>query len=276
MKVLVNYANSLFRQAQEKNSATGRQMAAFDQVLSFGPQDIDSSFVARNRRVLDIKRGNGLWLWKPYFICRVLDELADSDFLFYCDSGAYFLAPIDPLLALCDKHGQDVIPFELPFPESDWTKRDAFVLLGCDSPEFVQTRQRLASFHAWRKSDRSMRLAREWLELAQDERLIGDSANQCGLTDYPGFEEHRWDQSIFSLLTKKHRLAGFRNPSQHGNRSRERYPHCTYPQLIEHTRDRRHSLMGGLWRRLWGGVKRLSTRRTAAAEQVSARGGRAA
>ena len=56
-----------------------------------------------------------------------------------------------------------------------------------------------------------MKLANEWLSYAQDERIITDIPNQGGTDNYPGFQEHRHDQSIWSLLCKKHQLDGVTN-----------------------------------------------------------------
>jgi hypothetical protein len=247
MKLLLNYADERFAELQRRNCETGLSVAGFDRVVSYCPGDIDAQFAANNRGILSQKRGNGYWLWKPYFIQHALAELADGDFLFYCDSGAHFVASIEPLVALARRLDQDVIPFDLAKRESDWTKRDAFVLLECDTPHFTQSRQRLASFSLWRKTERSVELAAEWLRLAQDERLLTDLENQCGLPNYDGFREHRHDQSLFSLLTKKYGLRACRNPSQHGNRSHRRYPESAYGQLIEHTRLKSASVAQRIW-----------------------------
>jgi len=61
----------------------------------------------------------------------------------YSDAGAVFVADCEPLLSLCASTNCDVVCFELMQLERMYTKRDAFVLLNCDSPEFTHTRQRL-------------------------------------------------------------------------------------------------------------------------------------
>ena len=198
-----------------------------------GPADIDAEFAAANRHILEHERGNGYWLWKPYFIVRALESLAPGDWLFYCDAGAHFVAPIDPLVEVCLRDGRDVIVFDLPYPERRWTKRDAFVLLDCDRPEFITSRQRLASFHLWRCSPAAIAFAREWLTAAQDERLLTDLPNQCGLPNHRGFQGHRHDQSLLSLLSKKYGLVAYRNPSQLGQRDEKLYDNSPYGQIID-------------------------------------------
>lgn len=62
--------------------------------------------------------------------------------MFYCDSGALFLNPITHVLELSNKSGQDIIPFELTHIEKYWTKRDAFILMGCDMPLINKIRRK--------------------------------------------------------------------------------------------------------------------------------------
>ena len=260
MKLLLNYANTFFRESQEKNSATGRELGGFDRILSYGPDDIDPEFRQQHHKVLAQFRGNGYWLWKPYFILRTLSELADGDFLFYCDAGAYFVAPIDPLIEVCLRDQQDVIPFDNRLLEKTWTKRDAFVLLDCDRPDITDSTQRLASFMLLRKSTFTMQFVREWLAAAEDPRLLTDQRNTCGQPNYREFTDHRHDQSLFSLLTKKHGLAAYRNPSQNALRSQDLFPNSPYGQIIEHTRKKHLPLHLKLIRELqtgWNKVRAL-------------------
>jgi hypothetical protein len=42
------------------------------------------------------------------------------------------------------------------------------------------------------------------MELVRQVRLITDLPSTCGLPEFPDFKSHRHDQSLFSLLYKKH------------------------------------------------------------------------
>ena len=97
MKILINYADSRYAQARKWNSRTGKLIAKFDTIYEFSPNDIDDKFQKENRQILLSKRGNGLWLWKPYIINKVLEHTKDGDFIFYCDSGAFFIRNIDTI-----------------------------------------------------------------------------------------------------------------------------------------------------------------------------------
>lgn len=159
-----------------------------------------------------------------------------GDFLFYCDSGSYFLRPIDPLIELSLKNSQDILIFDLTQTEKHSTKRDTFILMDCDTPKYTESPQRLGGFQLWKKTKKSLNFLDEYLYYCQDERIITDLDNQCGKPNYPGFRYHRHDQSILSLLSKKHNLTAYRDPSQFGNSLKALYPNSPYEQIIHLTR----------------------------------------
>jgi hypothetical protein len=74
-----------------------------------------------------------------------------DDYLFYSDSGAYFIRPITPLINISLATGSELIVFELEKVEREWTKRDAFVLMDCDQPNCTDTKQRLGGYILWKK-----------------------------------------------------------------------------------------------------------------------------
>jgi hypothetical protein len=143
---------------------------------------------------------------------------------------------------LCRSSHQDVITFELPYLERQYTKRDAFVLMDCDSARFADTRQRLASFSIWKCSALSLNVSGDYLRFACDERILTDRKNTCQKPNYPGFRAHRHDQSILSLVAKTYRLEAFRDPSQFGNHNISQYANSPYGQIMQHTRRRRSRL----------------------------------
>ncbi|MCX6154929.1 MAG: hypothetical protein NT007_12305 [Candidatus Kapabacteria bacterium] len=236
MKLLINYSDKNFTKAQQLNTTTGYEIAGFDKVIEYSPDDIDSEFKEKNKKILGYSRGGGYWLWKPYIIRKALDLIGEADYLFYADSGSIFVNSIDPLIELQKREKQDIIPFELRFMEKQYTKRDALVLMDCDEPKYTESFQRLAGYNLIKKTDFSTRFINEFLNFACDERIITDKLNSCGLEEYPEFIEHRHDLSIFSLLTKKYGLKAFRDPSQFGKGLENLYPDSDYPMILESTR----------------------------------------
>lgn len=236
MICLVNFADKNYHSSQVRNSQTGMKIGGFDKVFSFTPDDIPKDFFSKYEHILSNKRGSGYWLWKPLFVKTALDRVAEGDYVFWCDAGADFIANINSLIDFAKEKNIDVLPFESQFLEKQYTKRDAFIIADLDVPEIYDSKHRICSFFLIKKTKLSVQFIEEFLSLACDERMITDSVNQLGKENYPEFIEHRHDQSIFSLLTKKYKFIAFRDPSQWGNMVADLYKDSTYPQILSHHR----------------------------------------
>jgi hypothetical protein len=234
-KYHISYAAGRYLKAQEYCSNSARHFG-FDEVHSFGPKDIDRDFVMNNIKILQQPRGAGYWLWKPYFICRTLDSMNDGDLLVYSDAGSYYQSSPQPLIDLIQKEEKGVLSFELKgLIEKVYTKRDAFSLMGLDDPKYTDSSQREATYVWMIKNDFTSALAKEYLEYAQDERIITDLQSEN--PNYPEFKDHRHDQSIWSLLCKKYEIPPHRLISQHGEHLIKDFPEDKYGQIAMHHRN---------------------------------------
>jgi len=210
----INYADEKFRNAQKLNTKTALLHGA-DIVIEYTEKDIDSVFYQRNKEILTQKRGNGYWLWKPYIIQKSLEKMNEGEYLVYSDSGSCYINEIEQLIENMQSEKVEIMIFSLPnqYLEKFWSKRDAFILMDCDTEEYFNTSQRLAGFLVMRKSDAVCQFISQWLKWAQDSRIITDQENKMGRENYSGFRDNRHDQTILSLLSKKYKLPAFRNPS---------------------------------------------------------------
>ena len=205
-KILINYASPIFEQTQIKNTKTGLRYGGFDQVISFKPQDIDAEFQKKNHHILSKNGERGWCLWKPYIIFKTLNQMEDGGWLFYSDSGSFFINPIDPLIRIAEQRNHDVVIPMSHMHIIEETRRDTLILMGMDSPAYLKQKMRPSTYILLRNSPKSRKFTREWLELAQDERLSTNNDNVMGKPNYPEFKWHR-TQSIPSLLYIKHGFA---------------------------------------------------------------------
>ena len=236
MKVLLNYADGKFLQSQLTNSQSGLA-AGFNVVYQMSRSDIDIDFYNKHKAILDQKRGVGYWLWKPYFINRLLSVMTENDVLFYADSGSYFVRRMEPVFTAVCNDARGVIGFQLAggHIEKQYTKRDLFLHMGLNESEYTDTPQRMASFMCFRGTEFAKEIANKYLELCCVSHLITDSENRDGWVE-SGFVDHRHDQSVWSLLTKKHNITILPDPTQWGVHHQE---NSTDHQYLLHTRDPR-------------------------------------
>ncbi len=240
---LINFADKKFRDAQILNTKTALSKGGFENVFECNPDLIDRKFLKKYSQIFSSPTGYGYWLWKPYFIKKYLSKISNGEILIYADSGSYFIRSAKPLAELTNVYKQDIIPFSLPYMEESWTKRDAFVLMGCDNLNFRKELQRLGGFIVIKKSKFSIRFVDEYFKYCLNKNILTDIENLSQRKNYKTFVEHRHDQSVFSLLSKKYKLQAFRDPSQFGNNQINYFSNSKYCQILELTRKRRYGVV---------------------------------
>ncbi len=242
MLATVTYSTADYSKARKYNVKMALKRGKVDKVFECDENDISEEFYNKNAKVLDCKRGAGYWLWKPYIVNKTLDELAEGDYLFYCDSGAFLTKDLRPIVQFMEEQETDILFFELDCVERNWTKRDIFIELACDTPEYADTPQRCATYFLIKKTKKSVVFMQKWLETACCYELISDEDNVLHKKEnYDGFVDNRHDQSILSILSKKYGYKAYTDISQYryprGLRVRiaakkNKKEHAPYPILL--------------------------------------------
>jgi len=206
-------------QANTVNSAYS--IGKIESIFAFTPADIDPVFFENNKHILTNPRGAGYWLWKYYFAIKLLEstDINKNDLIIYCDSKITFREDVSLLTDVFQRDNLDIMTFNIPheqehlmYVEKVWTKRDCFVYMNMDDEKYVNTIQGCGGFFMFKKSDLAYQFFQETLKYSQDYRILTDSPNECGLTNYDGYIEHRHDQSVKSLMSKKYKIHPYRLP----------------------------------------------------------------
>jgi len=203
---LLTYATSNFS-LQAQSLAESAMAAGFDGATVCRPQDIaGTAFYARNAAVLDAPRGAGFWLWKPYLLLEQVRRLAPGECILYSDAGrtTYYTFTTRPrrLMARMDAAGQG---FLLGCPVAHlgsigvWTKRDCLEVMGASEGP-VRDAPLLMTWSFWTNTPQAIAFLEAWLAYASDSRCLTDWPNELGKPNLPRFRDHRFDQSIMSIL----------------------------------------------------------------------------
>jgi hypothetical protein len=151
------------------------------------------------------KRGYGYWLWKSYIIKKTMEKMNDNDILLYLDAGCEIDINkskfFDYYFNLVKK---DYIIGTFTCIEKEWTKMDLILKLDVNNFKYLDTQQHQGGVILFLVCDKTRKLVNEWYDLSCDYHLIDDSPSI--VQNVKCFRQHRHDQSIFSLLTKKYDL----------------------------------------------------------------------
>lgn len=208
-----------YKHAMERLTRQARELCIFDKVYGFHNETLKVDPVFWRRQcgfIGENLQGCGLWIWKPYFIRKVLYNMQRGDILMYSDAGNELdLRKRDAILSLFDAVqgekilGNVVSRRERQCTEIQCTKRDVleqyFGLRRYDP--LLETPQHETNCLVIQKDPKTMALVEEWAIMATEKRHYLDNSPSF-LPNYPEFHEHRHDRSLFSLLTKKYNLFG--------------------------------------------------------------------
>jgi hypothetical protein len=199
---LVNFGCDVnYKLAKGRFYSQAVEIGWFDNIVTYSPdsdllKDYNKSFGGR---------GAGYWWWKPSIILHELTKLEENDLLCYIDTGFYinkkgkekfyqYINSVKDRYKLLAFKGNSSI-------EKHWTKRDLFILLNCDRQRYTNTEQICSGFMIFKKTHENIELLTAWQKVCMIDHAIND--NQSFNENYPGFVEHRHDQSVFGLLVKK-------------------------------------------------------------------------
>jgi len=164
-----------------------------------------TKFYRENKEIFSHKKYSGYFLWKPYIIQETLYNRPDIDAVLYFDSNIRFF-DINSFLTLSKIYlRKDGIFFikHMPHINKDWTKRDTFILMDADKERYWNAHQVWSVILGFGRSELSQDLLKEYLNYCQDFRLISDEPSELG-EDLPGFREHRWEQSVLSIVAESY------------------------------------------------------------------------
>ena len=224
--ILFAFASSDLKRSANRLKTQAKESKFYDDVRVISFENLDKNtketiyrFVKKNK-----KRGFGYWVWKPLIIRNILNQMSYGDVINYMDVGCHILKKnikkFNNYIRLIEQKDRWLLPFQyhsklkcnlenINFPireEQKYTKADLL-----KHYNFLNDRNIIKSSQYWagcffiKKTDESLHFLNEWLEVFYNQfELIDDSPSK--IQNLEGFIENRHDQSVFSLLCKKHNL----------------------------------------------------------------------
>lgn len=221
MITLINFANGQpYERFRKYNSWTARWFGKVDKVIEYTIDDIPQAYLNVHKDIFAEKRGVGLWLWKPYFINKTLETINNGDWLFYVDSGSIVINDIHKLIKCAEDNETDIMLFEIPLIDRQFTKKECYTKLGIS--DYSQN-QLAATFILVRKTRETCNFINEWLLTCEDISLLSGKHYYNDIKEFDDFYSHREDQSILTLLRIKYKLPVFRDCSDFGE-----FPHMYF------------------------------------------------
>jgi len=187
----------------------GRFSGRYNEVFSFTDKNIPEDFVKENQFIFDVaETGWGYCIWKPFILLECMNRIPDGDIIVYMDvadevyNNDYFRWMELHTL----EHGRFLVWNY--YTHANWTKRDCFHYMDCDTEEYWNHRQLEAGTLAFVKNEENILFLRTWLNWCKVKEVMTKIPNISGKENLPGFVDHRTDQSILTNLAIREGYVG--------------------------------------------------------------------
>ena len=206
---LITYGDQKFTQSKVRIYNDGISSGWFDSVTIYGPEDLDTEFKERFQNILQLPRGGGYWIWKPYIINKHLSTMNDNDILIYLDAGCTINLQgrnrFNEYIEMLNKSDEGIISFIMhQHLEKEWTTKEIFNYFNIpENSDIVNTGQIIATVKILKKNENSVNVINLWLKVLYDNPLLfTDCYNN---NQRPEYIENRHDQSTCSVICKLHK-----------------------------------------------------------------------
>jgi len=207
MKIhLISYGDHNYVNQKVILKKTAVNSLFFNSVSIFSLADLGQSFLKVFHNVIFQQKGGGFWIWKPYLIKAIYDELSSEDVLVYCDAGCIInnlgKKRFDDYIDMIADSETGTLAFELPHKEIEYTKREVFDYFK-SGQEMLDSNQLMATIVLFRKTKHATEIINQWYNVLYDDPLLfTDEMDRKNQDDT--FIDHRHDQSILSVIRKIH------------------------------------------------------------------------
>src|ERR1035437_3951533 len=103
MNYFINYASNGFFNSQNEGLDSAKKFGF--ESIGYTDKNIDERFKFEYGHILNLPRGGGYWLWKPYIILDMFSKMSDGYCLVYMDSGAKFVKDPSEFIQMIDDKG---------------------------------------------------------------------------------------------------------------------------------------------------------------------------
>lgn len=201
---LIFFGNELFRNQKIRLKNEAEQTNWFDNIFIESPETI-TEIIDKYKNIFKYERGYGYWLWKPYIILRKLEELNDNDILVYIDSGSSIVNnPEEKNRYLNILKNKSIITFaNLDYIERRFQKKRVLKYFNLEKDnDFLNSNHVEGGCLIIKNNKDSREFIKNWLYYCtyDNHSLLNDISDN---NEYEDFIEHRHDQSLLSILSKK-------------------------------------------------------------------------
>lgn len=200
--IFITYGDAGYEAAKAKIVHEAKDTGEFEEIYAYGREDLSGELLSSD--IINIKRGGGLWSWKPDIILSTMERAQDGDIIVYCDAGCT-LYPSKEWRQYWKKMENHDILAQRIFQRTDhWTRKEILDLFASNGKNWPKCFQYQAT-PMFKVSEFSKQFVREWRDLMiANPKLAMDVTDEDRPMQHASLKENRHDQAVFSSLVYRY------------------------------------------------------------------------
>lgn len=200
--IFITYGDTGYEAAKARICEEAKATGEFDEIISYGRNDLSEELLQSD--IINIKRGGGLWSWKPDIILTTMEKSHDGDFIVYCDAGCS-LYPSKEWKEYWKKlEHHDIIAQRIYQQTDHWTRKETLDFFKTNGKKWLRCFQYQAT-PIFKITPFARMFVKEWRDLMINHpELAMDVVEEERPKQHKGFIENRHDQAIYSALIYKY------------------------------------------------------------------------
>lgn len=200
--IFLTYGDIGYEEAKAKIVAEAHSTGEFDFIYSFGREDISNKLASSE--VIKIKRGGGLWSWKPDIILSTMKRAQIGDIIIYCDAGCSLYPSREWERYWSKLEHHDIIAQRIFQKINQWTRKEIIDYFKENGTKWLSQFQYQATI-LMKVTEFTKQFVKEWRDLMiEHPEFVMDVHVDKISEQLPGFIENRHDQAIYSALIYKY------------------------------------------------------------------------
>lgn len=201
--IFITYGDFGYEAAKAKICDEAKATGEFDEIISYGRGDLSKELL--QSEIINIKRGGGLWSWKPDVILTTMEKYQDGDAIVYCDAGCSLYPSKEWKRYWKKLEHHDIIAQRIFQRTNHWTRKEILDYYkdynGKNWPYCYQYQ----ATPIFKITPFSRMFVQEWRDIMiNHSELVKDVMEEERSIQHKGFIENRHDQAIYSALLYKY------------------------------------------------------------------------
>lgn len=201
--IFITYGDNGYKAAKDKICEEAKATGLFDDIIAYGRDNLSKELL--KSEVINIKRGGGLWSWKPDVIWTTIQRAADGDIIVYCDSGCTLQESKEWAFYWNKLNCYEMIAQRIPMRTDKWTRQEVIEEFKDNKSGWDKCYQYEATTVLLRVSFFTRRFISEWRNyMITRPEMVMDVTPAGKYKQHTSFIENRHDQAVYSALIYKY------------------------------------------------------------------------